>query len=336
MGTDRFGRQIDYLRVSVTDKCNLRCMYCMPEEGVPFRSYDQMLSLEEIERFVAIAAEGGIKHVRLTGGEPLVRKGIVELVSHIAATPGIESVAMTTNGILLPRMAHDLKEAGLARVNISLDTLDPDQYRSITRRGNIEDALAGIDAALQVGFSPVKINAVVVRSLRQDFLGFAKLSVARPLHVRFIEYMPVGESTGGQGTGWDETDVIASDELREMISMLGEKDGLGRLEAVEADSNRPDGWGPAVYYRFPDSAGTLGFISAESNHFCKRCNRIRLTSDGMVRPCLFSDTEYDVKQAVRYGTDDDVRKVIDVAVFNKPEEHLEITGTKRKMSDIGG
>jgi len=336
MGTDRYGRAIDYLRVSVTDKCNLRCIYCMPAEGVPFRNYDQMLSLEEIERFVAIAAQDGIKHVRLTGGEPLVRKGIVELVQHIADTPGIESVAMTTNGILLPRFASELKAAGLSRVNISLDTFDPDAYHMITRRGDIDGALAGIDAALEVGFSPVKVNAVVVRSLKQDFLGFARLSYERPIHVRFIEYMPVGESSGGQGTGWNESDVIPSEELCATIDRIGAAAGLGHLVAVEAGPNRPDGWGPAVYYRFPDAQGTIGFISAESNHFCHTCNRLRLTSDGKIRPCLFSDTEYDVLSVVRNGSDDEVRRIIDTAIFNKPEEHLDITGTKRKMSDIGG
>ncbi len=336
MGKDQYGRTIDYLRISVTDKCNLRCIYCMPEQGVPFREHDMLLSLEEIERFVRIAAENGIRHIRLTGGEPLVRKGIVNLVEAIAHTPGIESVAMTTNGILLPKMAQDLKTAGLSRVNISLDTLDAEQYRAITRRGNIDDALAGIGAALAVGFEPVKVNAVAVRSLEQDFAGFAELSVNHPLHVRFIEYMPVGESSGSKGDGWDESDVIPSEKLCEMISDHGEAVGYGRLVALDGTPDAPTSWGPARNYKFPCAQGTVGFISARSNHFCTTCNRLRLTSDGKLRPCLFSDTEYDAKHALRTGDDEAVRAVIAEALMNKPHEHHDRVGTSRKMSDIGG
>ena len=199
---DSHGRTIDYLRISLTDRCNLRCIYCMPEEGVDQMSHEDILRIEEIEEAVAVAAQMGITRVRLTGGEPLVRKGVVDLIRSIKNTPGIEHIAMTTNGVLLPRMADELKEAGLSRVNISLDTLDPDQFAMITRRGKLEDTLAGIEAALAVGFDPVKINAVAVRSLNQDYLAFAKLSIDRELHVRFIEYMPVGESSGGTGCGW--------------------------------------------------------------------------------------------------------------------------------------
>ncbi|MEG0504241.1 MAG: radical SAM protein, partial [Raoultibacter sp.] len=181
---DNHGRTIDYLRISLTDRCNLRCIYCMPDEGVEQMGHDEVLRIEEIERAVRVAAKMGITRVRLTGGEPLVRKGVVDLIRAIKDTPGIENVAMTTNGVLLPRMAKELKEAGLSRVNISLDTLDADQFTMITRRGKLEDTLAGIDAALDVGFDPVKINAVAVRSLNQDYLAFAKLSIDRPLHVR--------------------------------------------------------------------------------------------------------------------------------------------------------
>jgi GTP 3',8-cyclase len=336
MGKDQYGRTIDYLRISVTDKCNLRCVYCMPEEGVPFRAHDMMLTLEEIERFVTIAARCGIRHIRLTGGEPLVRKGIVDLVAALAQTPGIESVAMTTNGILLPQMADELKAAGLSRVNISLDTLDATQYRTITRRGEIDEALSGIEKALAVGFDPVKVNAVAVRSLEQDFAGFAELSVARPLHVRFIEYMPVGESTGGHGAGWNEDDVIPSDELCALISDHGEAAGYGRLMPLDGADGEPTGWGPARSYRFPHARGTVGFISARSNHFCSACNRLRLTSDGKLRPCLFSDVEYDVKHALRYGDDAAVQAALDEALGNKPSEHHDRVGTSRKMSDIGG
>lgn len=190
MALDQHGRTIDYLRISVTDRCNLRCLYCMPEEGVSWKPHDALLSLEEIVEFVRVAASEGFKRIRLTGGEPLVRKGIESLVKEIHQIPGIESVAMTTNGILLPKMAPKLKEAGLSRVNISLDTLNAEQFSHITRWGNIEDVFEGIEAALDLGFKPVKINAVVVRSLKQDLLAFARMSIDRPLHVRFIEYMP--------------------------------------------------------------------------------------------------------------------------------------------------
>ena len=189
---DSHGRVIDYLRISLTDRCNFRCIYCMPEEGVQQLPHEEILRIEEIVQAVRVAAGMGIRSIRLTGGEPLVRLGVVDLVRDIANVPGIENISMTTNGVLLPRMADDLKAAGLSRVNISLDTLDPDQFRQITRRGELQQTLDGIDAALEAGFNPVKINAVAVRSLHQDYLKFAELSIDRPLHVRFIEYMPVG------------------------------------------------------------------------------------------------------------------------------------------------
>ena len=193
---DGHGRRIDYMRISLTDRCNLRCIYCMPAEGIVQVPHDRILRLSEIERLVRIAAQMGVERIRLTGGEPLVRRGVVDLVAAIASTPGIEDVSLTTNGILLPRYAADLKRAGLRRVNISLDTLDAAQYRQVTRGGDITSALAGIESSLEAGFSPVKVNAVAVRSLDQDFWAFARLSVERPLHVRFIEYMPVGDSSG--------------------------------------------------------------------------------------------------------------------------------------------
>ncbi|NTU89449.1 MAG: GTP 3',8-cyclase MoaA [Actinobacteria bacterium] len=335
MSIDHLGRTIDYLRISVTDRCNLRCLYCMPEEGVPWKEHDSLLSLEEIERFVAVAAQDGISRIRLTGGEPLVRPGIAGLISAITKIPGIERVALTTNGILLPKMAQELKEAGLSRVNISLDTLDPEQYTYITRRGKLEDALAGIEAALEYGFAPVKINCVVVRSLHQDVLAYAKLSIDRPLHIRFIEYMPVGTSSGGEGHGWTADDTVPSDELIGIINDLAAKDGLGTLEPV-AYNEAPGGWGPARYYRFPGAQGTVGFISPLSNHFCGECNRLRLTADGKLRPCLFSDEEFDVKTALRTGTDDDVRDILRHTLGVKPDEHHDRVGTERTMSQIGG
>lgn len=351
---DGFGRSITYLRISVTDKCNYRCVYCMPEEGVAARAHDELLTAEEIARFVELVAQEGIRRVRLTGGEPLVSHRIVPLIRAIRAIPQIEDISLTTNGALLPKMAPQLRDAGLDRVNISLDTLDAAQFARITRLGRLEQALAGIDAALAYGFDPVKINTVVVRRLAQDTFGLARLSLDRPVHVRFIEYMPIGnEETMGacknephcppgisgsapelHPEAWDESDIVPSEELRAQISAAGEATGLGPLEPVEADG--PSGAGPAQYWRFAGAAGTVGFISAMSNHFCSSCNRLRLTADGTIRPCLFSDDEYPVRDALR--ADDDAR-VLDIyrsAIAHKPQEHDTTDGTERFMSQIGG
>lgn len=331
---DGLGRTIDYLRISLTDRCNFRCIYCMPEDGVKLMSHEEILRVEEIAHVVRIAADLGIRSVRLTGGEPLVRLGVVDLVRDIANTPGIENVSMTTNGVLLPKMADDLKRAGLSRVNISLDTLDPEQFKYITRRGELQQTLDGIDAALEAGFDPVKINAVTVRSLNQDYLAFARLSVDRPLHVRFIEYMPVGESSGSHGCGWGPEDVVPNEEVLEAINAAARAKGLPEL--VPAGDDRPLGWGPASYWEFPGAQGTVGFISAMSNHFCSRCNRVRLTADGKLRPCLFSDMEFDVREPLRADDEDGVRAVFAKTLRVKPDEHHNKVGTERGMSQIGG
>ena len=331
---DSHGRTIDYLRISLTDRCNFRCIYCMPEEGVQQMHHDEILRFDEIVDIVKVASEMGIKRLRLTGGEPLVRKGIAELIAELSKIDGIESIAMTTNGVLLPRMAKELKQAGLSRVNISLDTLDPEQFRQITRCGTLDQTLNGIKAALEGGFDPVKVNAVTVRSLNQDFLGFAKLSIDQPLHVRFIEYMPVGESSGADGSGWGKQDVIPSDELLETINEQALAAGLGAL--VPAAKHKPSGWGPARYYEFEGAQGMLGFISPLSRHFCSECNRLRLSADGKIRPCLFSDNEYDVRFALSHGGKDGVRELLCEAIGAKPDEHHDKVGTERKMSQIGG
>ena len=332
---DGHGRVIDYLRISLTDKCNFRCIYCMPEEGVCAMGHDELLRIEEIEAIARVATRIGIRSVRLTGGEPLVRKGVVELVRSLKQMPGIENISMTTNAVLLPKMAGELKEAGLSRVNISLDTLDPEQFKFITRVGRIESTLAGIDAALETGFNPVKINAVTVRSLNQDFLAFAKLSVDRPLHVRFIEYMPVGTSTGADGTGWGKKDVVPSEELLGIINERAQAEGMKPLEPLEGEQ-APLGWGPARYFAFPGAQGTVGFISPLSRHFCSKCNRLRLTADGKLRPCLFSDREIDVRSALRDGGEEAVYECFLQALDMKPDEHHDKIGTERNMSQIGG
>ena len=273
--------------------------------------------------------------MRLTGGEPLVRKGVVDLIREINDIPEIEDISLTTNGILLPKMAPELREAGLTRVNISLDTLDPAQFSYVTRLGKIEDVFAGIDAAFEHGFDPVKINAVAVRGLDQDFFAFAKLTLDRPLHVRFIEYMPVGESSGCSGAGWTEDDIIPASEIIERINEGAAAAGIGPLEPVD-DESLPSGAGPAIYYRLPGAQGTVGFISAMSNHFCASCNRLRLTSDGKLRPCLFSDREIDVMGPIRAGDEGAVDEAIREAIGIKPDEHHEERGTERRMSQIGG
>ncbi len=331
MMRDGHGRAIDYLRISLTDRCNFRCVYCMPEKGVNQIGHEEVLRMEEIERLVRVAASAGVRSVRLTGGEPLVRKGVVDLVDAITDIPGIINVSMTTNGVLLPAMADRLKAAGLHRVNISLDTLDPEQFTAITRGGKLEDVLKGIDTALEVGFNPVKINAVVVRSLEQDYLEYAQLSVDRPLHVRFIEYMPMGDTLG---TGWGKQDVVPNEELFDIINGRAAEAGLPGLE--DAAEGKPLGWGPARYFAFPNAQGTVGFISPLSRHFCSECNRLRVTADGKIRPCLFSDTEYDVRDALRTGTDADVLAVLQEALGAKPDEHHDRVGTERGMSQIGG
>ncbi len=322
----------------------------MPAEGVAPRDHGELLSAEEIARFVRLVAGEGITRVRLTGGEPLVSHRIIPLIEEIRAIPQIEDISLTTNGALLPRLAPRLKDAGLDRVNISLDTLDPVQFGKITRLGRLEQTLAGIDAALAYGFSPVKVNCVVVRRLDQDVFNIARLSVDRPVHVRFIEYMPIGsdeergfravdaaEASDGalRPEQWDASDTVPSAELREAIDRTGGAEGLGALEPVD-DLHLPDGAGPARYWRFPGAAGTVGFISAMSNHFCSSCNRMRLTADGAIRPCLFSDAEYRVRDALRAGDDRRVVEIFHDAVAHKPQEHEVISGTERFMSQIGG
>lgn len=331
---DAYARTIDYLRISLTDRCNLRCVYCMPEEGVPPLCHEEILRMEEFAQIVRVAAKMGIKHVRLTGGEPLVRKGVCDLVRSIKATPGIESVAITTNATLLARMAPKLKEAGVDRVNISLDTLDAEQFHAITRRGNLSDALDGIEAAFKVGFDPIKINVVAVRRLDQDFASFARLTMERPLHVRFIEYMPVGHSVEEGGCGWGPEDVIPTKELIQTISAATKEAGLGEL--IPAGADRPLGWGPANYYELEGAQGTIGFISSVSNHFCASCNRLRLTADGRIRPCLFGDEEFDIKTALRTEGPEAAERVLEQALSHKPENHHHRVGTARMMSQVGG
>ncbi len=304
----------------------------MPAEGVQQISHDEILRIEEIATIARIASDLGIRRIRLTGGEPLVRRGIEDLIYSLSSLDSIESVALTTNGILLSAKAEALKQAGLSRVNISLDTLDPQVFSQITRGGSLDKVREGIDAAFAVGFDPIKLNVVTTRSLDQDFFAFAKLSLDRPLHVRFIECMPIGAA--GSEARWSSEDVIPSSELIEHINNKARSQGIGPLHEVVED--KPVGWGPARYYRFDKAFGTVGFISPLSNHFCAQCNRLRMTADGQVRPCLFSDQEFDAKTALRRYGEEGVRKTLSQALASKPDEHHFRVGTLRQMSQIGG
>jgi cyclic pyranopterin phosphate synthase len=340
VAVDGFGRRVDYLRISVTDRCNLRCTYCMPSEGLPWTDPNDLLKFDEIERFTAAAVDEGISKIRLTGGEPLARRGIADLVHRLRRLDGVESIALTTNGTLLPRMAAELAAAGLERVNISLVSLDPEVYSRVTRGGSLADALAGMDAAFAAGMTPIKVNVVVMRSLEQDLLSFARLTMDRPIHVRFIEYMPIGgeadcrRTDGGPGD-WTRADRLSSNETLARLRMEGAYAGFGELAAAD-DGAGPEGWGPATYYRFEGAAGTIGVISPLSHAFCDRCNRLRLTADGKVRTCLFSDDELDARHVLRHGTDAGLHSLVRAAIAAKPESRNGQVGTVRRMSQIGG
>ncbi|MBN1877953.1 MAG: GTP 3',8-cyclase MoaA [Anaerolineae bacterium] len=324
---DTYHRIIDYLRISITDRCNLRCVYCMPEEGVQTCSHDEILRYEEIERVVRVAAALGIRKVRLTGGEPLVRLGVVALVRALAHIPGIEDLAMTTNGILLARHAPSLAEAGLRRVNISLDTLHPERFRAITRWGELDAVLEGIAAAFAAGLEPVKINTVVIRGQNDDeVVALARKATESGWHLRFIEWMPVGDAAEQD---WHAR-VVTAAEIRAHIEAE-----LGAL--VPATVN---GAGPARTYKVPGAPGTLGFISAVSEHFCATCNRLRLTADGKLRPCLLAADEIDLRAALRQGAGEaDLKALLQKAIQAKPLSHHladHIQVRDRAMAQIGG
>jgi len=322
---DRNGRSINYLRVSVTDRCNLRCVYCMPEEGVPSIGHESILRYEEITRVVRVAASLGISEVRLTGGEPLVRKGIEQLVDSIALIPGLAGLSMTTNGELLAPLADSLALAGLQRVNVSLDSLRPARFRAITRRGTLSNVLAGIEAAQRAGLQPVKINVVVMRGINDDEVAdFARLTVGAGWNVRFIELMPLGA-----GAARTYADFVPIDEIRATIEAE-----LGSLEPAELQGN-----GPASVWRLPRAKGTLGFIGAISHRFCSRCNRLRLTADGKLLPCLLSDAEIDLRGPLRAGGGDaELRDLFRQAIDAKPSGHRmgERATAAHEMSRIGG
>ncbi len=329
---DRFGRTLDYMRISVTDRCNLRCVYCMPPGGAPPKPREAILHSEEIARIVEAAASSGFRAVRLTGGEPLVRKGVVGLVRRLAAIPGIEQVAMTTNATLLSSCARDLAAAGLRRVNISLDSLQPERFQRITRLGNLKSVWQGIEAAQGAGLSPLKINMVVVRGFNDDeVVDFARLTMEHPWHVRFIEVMPIA-GVADWGKEWPTANerLVTIAEMKQHLRVLG---------ALEADGG-PGGCGPAKYFRLPHARGTVGFISPVSEHFCDSCNRMRLTADGYLRPCLFSDQGVYCKSALSDGASltelqSLVRRAADIKPRSRPP-FADIAIRGDAMSMIGG
>ncbi|HVJ49752.1 GTP 3',8-cyclase MoaA [Desulfitobacterium sp.] len=321
---DQFERRIEYLRISITDRCNLRCQYCMPASGVKWLPHEEILSFEEIERLVKISTSLGFKRFRLTGGEPLVRKGIVDFIGRVSRIPDVEDLMLTTNGIFLPEMAFELKAAGLNRVNISLDTFDPDRFREITRGGDVDKVLQGIFRSLEAGLNPVKINVVVDRSYNLlELPKFLELARNYPIDVRFIELMPIG---------------ISSDHREEFVPIAEMKEIMG-LQDLEPQKIGL-GSGPAEYIETEGFLGNIGFISALSRHFCNTCNRIRLTADGKLRPCLHSPKEINLREALRNGSsDDEVADLFAQTVFNKPAEHHmndEAWQGSRMMSQIGG
>ncbi len=326
MAIDRFGRTINYLRISLTDHCNLRCVYCMPEEMV-FRPNAEMMQDDEVLYFVRLFADLGFHKFRLTGGEPTVRANIVELVRDIAATPGVRSLSMTTNGVLLKKLAIPLKEAGLQRVNISLDTLDPEKFRRLTRWGKLEDVWDGITAAETAGLAPIKVNAVVVRGYNEkDVADLARLTYEHNWQVRFIEMMPFAGATELQ-----TTQTVQSNEMLATIETA-----LGTLEQV--NNGKLDG--EARLYRLPGARGTVGFISTVSAPFCAECNRARLTADGVLRMCLLREREINLLTPLRQGaSEEELRQLILDTIWIKPWGHGladGITPLNRVMSEIGG
>ena len=329
MFIDPFGRAITYLRISLTDRCNLRCVYCMPKEGLQWQPRADQLSAEEIVRVVEAAASGGVKRVRLTGGEPLVHPDVVEIVRRIASIPAIEDVSLTTNAVLLERLAQPLAEAGLTRVNISLDSLDADKFRRITRGGELNRVWKGIAAAERAHLAPIKLNTVIVRGLNDDEIpALARLTLENEWHVRFIEVMPIGNAQD-----WGEGFSAPSDRY---VSVQEMKAQLGTCNLYPVSS--PLGNGPARTFKIPGALGTLGFISPLGEHFCQNCNRLRLTSDGKLRSCLVIPNEVSLRDAARSGKP--LEPFFEQAIAQKPEGHDMIVavpaGSQRGMSQIGG
>lgn len=321
---DRFGREIDYLRVSVTDNCNLRCVYCMDEEDNKFLKKDEKLTDDEIYRVVKESAKLGIKKVRITGGEPLVRPGVVDLIGRINSIEGIEEIYLTTNGILLADRLDELVKNGLKGVNISLDSLKEDRFNKLTRLGHVDNVLAAIDKAISLGIK-VKLNTVIVNDINKDeIMDFVNLTKEKEIDVRFIELMPIGIAINYKG--------VANEEVLNIIR----RNASDFEEVVRNQSG-----GPATYIRLNGAKGKVGFISAMSNCFCEDCNRIRLTPEGFLKQCLHFDYGVDLKSMLREGVNDEkLKEVIYNNIYDKPEKHLFLEDSEHKelkfMNQIGG
>jgi len=321
---DQFGRRIEYLRISITDRCNFRCQYCMPVEGLPWLPKQDILRYEEITAIVQQLAPLGLKRLRITGGEPTIRPELASLVRQLKAIEGIEDIALSTNGVKLPQMAAELAEAGLDRVNISADSLRPDRVVRIARRDLGFDLVTAAKAAEDAGIGPIKINVVVMRGINDDEVAdFARLTLEHPWHVRFIELMPVGEL---RELTWDH--VVPSAEVLAEVQRMG---------TLLPDSGPARGNGPAVYHRFADAPGTIGVITPMTHTYCSTCNRVRLTADGRLRTCLFGDHEVPLRDALRRG--EPLEPLFVKALAEKPKEHdlLQMrVGGLRALSEVGG
>lgn len=325
---DSFGRVVNNLRISVTDRCNFRCRYCMPEEGVEWLGKNQLLTYEELARIAKVFSELGVTKIRLTGGEPLMRKDLHVFVRYLSGLTGIEDLALTTNGYFLAEQAQDLVRAGLKRINVSLDSLDPLRFNLVTRRNHFHRVWEGIEEAGRQGLGPIKLNAVLMRGVNDDEIPrFADLARSRPFVIRFIEFMPIGADDG-----WSPDRVVSSGEI---IRRIEDHTGV-RLVPVERH-----GFQPADRYRFEDGAGEVGFISSVSEPFCSHCNRVRVTADGRLRTCLFSLQETDLRALVRSGaSDEEIKTAIRGAVARKEAGHMinqpGFVRPERTMSQIGG
>ena len=321
---DQFGRSIEYLRISVTDRCNFRCLYCMPAEGLPWLPKAEILSYEEIAGVVSQLAPLGLRRVRITGGEPTIRPNLEELIRLLRAVPEIEDIALSTNGARLPDLARGLRDAGLDRINMSADSLRADRIAKIARRNLGFDPVTSALAAERAGLAPIKINVVVMRSINDDEIeDFARLTLDHPWHVRFIELMPVGEMSG---LTWEH--IVPSDEVLSRIASLG---------TLAADGGPPRGNGPAAYYRLAGAPGTVGVITPMTHTYCASCNRVRLTADGRLRTCLFGDHEVLLRDALRHR--EPLEPLFRQALADKPKEHALLqmkVGGLRALSQVGG
>jgi cyclic pyranopterin phosphate synthase len=328
---DKFDREINYLRVSITDRCNLHCNYCRPKEGISLIGHDDILRYEEIIRIVSLAVKMGLIKVRVTGGEPLVRRGFIDFLAALRNIKGLQDISLTTNGILLEEFAEEIFNTGIHRINISLDSLDHAKYSYITNGGNLNNVLRGIAKAEEVGFSPIKINTVAIKNFNDDeVFAFAQLAKDKPFQVRFIELMPVGHDNSNYGE-----DYLPITQLMKKISSHYE------LEQLSGKKNKSDG--PAKIYKIKGGRGEIGFINPVSNHFCSTCNRLRLTADGKLRVCLLKDEEIDLKKALREKCSDmALEKLIHQAILLKPRHHdlactdRHLKKCHREMSAIGG